>query len=64
GIGFDDNYSSRLFDIFYRQHTETAYKGTGIGLAICKKIAEHHGGGILAQNISEGGALFKVYLPM
>jgi light-regulated signal transduction histidine kinase (bacteriophytochrome) len=62
GIGFDNAYAARIFDVFKRLHTAAKYEGTGIGLAICKKIAESHGGYITAAG-RPGGATFHVYLP-
>ncbi len=50
GIGFDQKYTDRIFQIFQRLHNRTTYEGTGIGLAICRKIAERHGGTLTAQS--------------
>ena len=63
GIGFENEFSSKIFDIFERLHGTTSYEGTGIGLAICKKIAEHHGGTIMAHGISNQGATFTIIIP-
>jgi light-regulated signal transduction histidine kinase (bacteriophytochrome) len=63
GIGFDMAYSERLFDIFYRLHHKDQYSGTGIGLAICKKIMQNHNGIITAHGESGKGAAFSIYLP-
>lgn len=63
GIGFEEQYASRIFQIFQRLHGKAEYPGSGIGLAICKKIVEHHGGEITATNIAERGACFTVLLP-
>jgi signal transduction histidine kinase len=64
GIGFDNSFRQRLFDIFFRLHTAEEYTGTGIGLAICKKIAENHQGVITASSKPGEGALFSIYLPV
>jgi PAS domain S-box-containing protein len=64
GIGFEDLYSARIFEVFQRLHTTRAYEGTGIGLAICKKIVENHHGFITAQGELGKGATFTIYLPV
>jgi len=64
GIGFDPQYSDRIFGIFQRLHTREAYQGTGIGLAICRKIVERHGGTITAQSTPGQGSTFEVRLPV
>jgi signal transduction histidine kinase len=64
GIGFDEKYLDRLFKPFQRLHGQSAYEGTGIGLAICKKIAERHGGSITARSAPGQGACFLVELPV
>lgn len=64
GIGFDEKYLDRIFRPFQRLHTRKDYVGTGIGLAICKKIAEHHGGSIRAAGKPGEGATFVVTLPV
>ncbi|HLO78936.1 MAG TPA: ATP-binding protein [Magnetospirillum sp.] len=63
GIGIDPQYFDRIFLLFQRLHTRDAYQGTGIGLAICKKIAEHHGGAIRVQSVPGEGSTFTVELP-
>jgi|GEM_PF-2440182 len=63
GIGFDNSYAHRIFAMFQRLHGKSEYEGTGIGLAICRKIAEHHGGTISATGEKEKGAVFTVILP-
>jgi signal transduction histidine kinase len=64
GIGFDEKYLPRLFGIFQRLHSRTEYEGNGVGLAICRKIAERHGGRIAAQGRPGEGATFVVDLPV
>jgi signal transduction histidine kinase len=64
GIGFDEKYLDRLFKPFQRLHGQSAYEGTGIGLAICKKIAERHGGSITARSAPGQGTCFLVELPL
>ncbi|GAB4094340.1 ATP-binding protein [Flaviaesturariibacter terrae] len=63
GIGFSPDQNKRIFEIFYRLHTATEYKGTGIGLAICKRIVENHGGFLEASGTPGVGATFSIYLP-
>lgn len=64
GIGFDEKYLDRIFAVFQRLHSRAAYEGTGIGLAICRKIAERHGGTITARSKEGEGASFIVTMPM
>ncbi len=64
GIGFDEQYSQRIFEAFQRLHEKSEYKGTGIGLAICQRVVENHGGAITAHSESGKGALFCIYLPI
>ena len=63
GIGFDQQYSDKIFELFQRLHGKTEYPGTGIGLAIIKKIVENHNGTIEAVGELGVGATFKIYLP-
>lgn len=63
GIGFDEKYRERIFDVFQRLHGRDEYEGTGVGLAICRKIAERHGGSITAHSREGEGATFVVFLP-
>jgi PAS domain S-box-containing protein len=64
GIGFDEKYADRIFTMFERLHGRAAYEGTGIGLAICRKIAHRHGGEIRANSVPGAGARFVVTLPV
>ncbi|WP_020603685.1 PAS domain-containing sensor histidine kinase [Spirosoma spitsbergense] len=64
GIGFEEKYEERIFQLFERLHSRSAYSGTGIGLAICRKVAENHGGAILAHSQPGQGAQFTVFLPI
>ncbi|HEX8617952.1 MAG TPA: ATP-binding protein [Thermoanaerobaculia bacterium] len=64
GIGFEEKYAERIFTMFERLHARARYEGTGIGLAICKKIAERHGGSIVAHAAVDAGATFIVTLPV
>lgn len=63
GIGFSAEHAESIFDPFYRLHPRDLYEGTGMGLAICKKIAERHGGSIRAEPRNGHGARFIVILP-
>ncbi|OLY94685.1 GAF domain-containing protein [Cnuella takakiae] len=64
GIGFNPEHSVRIFQLFQRLHSNSKYQGTGIGLALCKKILKHHGGDILAFSQLGKGAEFQMWLPM
>jgi nitrogen-specific signal transduction histidine kinase/CHASE3 domain sensor protein len=63
GIGFEQEYSGKIFELFNRLHRKSKYKGTGIGLAIVKKIIENHKGVITASGQPGIGARFDIYLP-
>ncbi|GAB4045065.1 hypothetical protein GCM10028774_66250 [Spirosoma jeollabukense] len=63
GIGFEQKYVDRIFQIFQRLHGKSEYAGTGIGLAICAKVAANHGGAITARSQPGQGATFTLYLP-
>lgn len=63
GIGFNPEYASRIFEVFQRLHGNDTYMGTGIGLAICKKVMTTHQGLITAEGQEGEGAVFHVYLP-
>jgi light-regulated signal transduction histidine kinase (bacteriophytochrome) len=64
GIGFDQQYAEQIFGMFKRLHHKTEYDGTGIGLAICKKIVEEHNGFIAAKSKVNQGSTFIVSLPL
>lgn len=64
GIGFDQQYARRIFRVFERLHGRGAYPGTGIGLALCRRIAERHGGTITADGVPGAGSMFTVTLPV
>ena len=64
GIGFDQQYADRIFSIFQRLHRKTEYSGTGIGLAMCRRIAQNHQGAIYATSEPGQGSTFHVVLPV
>lgn len=63
GLGFDEKYLDRIFAVFERLHGRSEYDGTGIGLAVCKKIVERHAGSITARSTPGEGTTFLVVLP-
>jgi PAS domain S-box-containing protein len=63
GIGFDEKYLDRIFQVFQRLHSRSEYAGTGIGLAICSKVVANHGGAITAHSQPGQGATFSLYFP-
>ncbi|MCX6216334.1 ATP-binding protein [Spirosoma sp.] len=63
GIGFDEQYLDRIFQVFQRLHGKNQYAGTGVGLAICEKVVANHGGAITATSQPGQGATFTIYLP-
>jgi PAS domain S-box-containing protein len=63
GIGFDEKYLDRIFTVFQRLHGRNEYEGTGVGLAVCRKIVERHGGTLTATSSPGQGATFIVTLP-
>ena len=64
GIGFEQQYSSKIFEVFQRLHGKLEYSGTGIGLAIVKKIVDNHNGFITATGEKNKGATFDIYIPV
>jgi PAS domain S-box-containing protein len=64
GIGFDEQYLDRIFQVFQRLHGVTSFVGSGVGLAICRKVVENHDGGITARSMLGVGSTFLVYLPV
>lgn len=64
GIGFEEKYADKIFNLFQRLHGRGKYEGTGLGLAICRKIAERHGGTISAQSTPGQGSAFTIRLPL
>jgi light-regulated signal transduction histidine kinase (bacteriophytochrome) len=64
GIGFDQKYAEEIFGMFKRLHHNTEFEGTGIGLALCKKIVEQHKGFISARSKINEGSTFIISLPL
>jgi signal transduction histidine kinase len=64
GIGFSADAKEKIFQLFHRLHNRNKYEGTGLGLAICRKVAENHGGTILAESEPGNGSVFTIILPL
>lgn len=64
GIGFDEKYLDKIFTVFQRLHGRSSYEGSGIGLSVCRKIVERHGGEITARSQPDQGATFLITLPL
>jgi len=64
GIGFEQHYSEKIFEVFQQLHRKNEYKGTGIGLAIVKKIVDNHNGLITVQSAPDKGTTFDIYIPV
>lgn len=63
GIGFEQQYTDRIFEVFQRLHGTSHYQGNGIGLAICRRVIEHHGGKLSATSTVGSGSIFCFTLP-
>jgi signal transduction histidine kinase len=63
GIGFEQKFAEKIFAIFQRLHNDKNISGTGIGLALCKKIVENHHGTISVESVPQKGTSFFIYLP-
>ena len=63
GIGFEQEYADKIFMIFQRLHAKSQFEGTGIGLAVCKRVVTNHNGYIKAESVPNHGATFTIYLP-
>lgn len=64
GIGFEQRYAEKIFNVFTRLHGKAEYKGTGVGLSIVRKVMDNHNGFITAESIPDKGSVFKVYFPV
>ncbi|MEJ0101512.1 MAG: ATP-binding protein [Bacteroidota bacterium] len=63
GMGFDPQYNERIFEVFQRLHRQEDYEGTGMGLAICRRVIENHKGSITASGKLDKGSRFDIYIP-
>jgi len=64
GIGFEHQYRDKIFEMFKRLHSHQKYEGTGVGLAICKKVVDNHRGSIVADSEPGIGTTFNIFLPV
>jgi signal transduction histidine kinase len=64
GIGFEQKHNERIFGVFQRLHPRDVFEGMGIGLALCRKIVERHGGTIAARSVPGQGSVFEILLPV
>ncbi len=64
GVGFEAEYAEKIFELFKRLHSQQSYSGTGVGLALCKKVVENHEGRIWAESVLGEGATFHIILPV
>ena len=64
GIGFDPQYKDRVFNLFQRLHGREEFNGTGIGLALCRKIVSQHHGTITVDSVPNEGSIFTIRLPV
>ena len=64
GIGFEQKYATKVFEIFQRLHSDEEYQGTGIGLAIVKRIITTHNGEIRVKSSLGNGAIFEIFIPL
>jgi len=64
GFGFDQRYAKKIFRVFQRLHGRHEYEGTGIGLAICRKIMENHNGAITVESEQGKGSVFHCFFPV
>ncbi|MBK7888441.1 MAG: hypothetical protein IPJ86_14540 [Bacteroidetes bacterium] len=64
GIGFKNEFREKIFEVFQKLHSKDEYAGTGIGLAIVKKIVENHNGVIFARGEINKGSTFDIYIPV
>jgi signal transduction histidine kinase len=63
GIGFDEKYREKIFEVFHRLHSRTEYEGSGIGLSLCRKIVGRHNGSISGDSVLGQGSTFLITLP-
>ncbi len=64
GIGFEQKYAEKIFNVFTRLHGNAEYRGTGVGLSIVRKVMENHNGFVRAESIPGEGSIFKAYFPI